>query len=164
MITPNLVDTRRLRATAATTVFERNSLRLNLWFGAILFICIFAALAYSRWKKVKEEKDEEKEKKATLFLEQLRQKNTPLVSTYGQRVYAGEEQRPVQYKPKVWDHGDGRRMDMLPLTDTRVYDQLFGHQIAPVSVATSLSTADLQRDFPGYGAPMDSPIDLSLMQ
>lgn len=159
MLSPNLVDTRKLRVTAASTVFERNSLRLNLWFGAILFACIFSALAYSRWKKVKEDKDEEKEKKAILFLEQMRQKNTPLVSTYGQRVYEGTDKREVQYTPRVWDVNDGRRMDTLPLTDARVYDQLFGHSVAPMSMTSSLTVSDLH---PYSREAMTNPIDLSL--
>jgi hypothetical protein len=161
---PNLVDVKRLRSNAMNTVVERNSIRLNLWFGAILFACIFSALAYSRWKKIKEERDEEKEKAATLFLEQLRQKNTPLVSTYGQRVYEGEETRR-EYKPRVWEHGDGRSLAITPLTDSRAYDQLFGHSVEPTDSWSGKEGSDLYKDTPFRGVAavdMLDPVDLSL--
>jgi hypothetical protein len=170
---PNLVDVGKLRVSAQTSVFERNSLRLNLWFGAILVISIIGALAYGRWKKIKEEKEIEKEQKAKLFIEQLRQQNTPVIATYGRRVYepnpnedSGRARDAVQeaaeYMPRIWDVNDGKRLDTLPLSDGRVYDQLYGHQIEGVIQSSDLQTTDLYRDNPYSISPQVNPLDLSL--
>jgi hypothetical protein len=167
------VDVGKLRVSAQTSVFERNSLRLNLWFGGILVISIIGALAYGRWKKIKEEKEIEKEQKARLFIEQLRQQQTPVVSTYGRRVYEPNPnedsgmardsvQEAVEYRPRIWDVNDGRRLDTLSLSDERVYSQLYGHNIHGVLSTSELQTTDLYRDNPYQMSSQTNPLELSL--
>ena len=172
-VRPNLVDVGKLRVSAQTSVFEKNSLRLNIWFGAILVICIVGALAYGRWKKIKEEKEVEKEQKARLLVEQLRRQHAPVTSTYGRRVYepnpmedSGRARDHVEeiaeYMPRIWDVNDGRRLDTLPLSDERVYQELYGSQIEGLVSESGLSTTDLRRDNPYRMSDQVNPLELSL--